>query len=178
MKAVRQLKTQAGFSLIELMIVVAIIGILASIAVPNFQKFQRRAKQSEGKGYLAGVYTAENGFRAEWNAFTGDLVCIGFKDPVIAAGADGIAGRGNYRVGFTAAGGLSGPASGTTCIAGNFSAAPAPAGGAAIPGAVAGPTVITNTNFTAAVSGALGGAAQDNWTITDTKIVTNTLSGL
>ena len=60
MKAARLLKTQAGFSLIELMIVVAIIGILASIAVPNFQKFQRRAKQTEGKGKNEGRQKREN----------------------------------------------------------------------------------------------------------------------
>ena len=46
-----------GFTLIELMIVVAIIGILAAIAIPNFLKFQSRAKQSEAKANLKAFYT-------------------------------------------------------------------------------------------------------------------------
>ncbi|MBI3179248.1 MAG: prepilin-type N-terminal cleavage/methylation domain-containing protein, partial [Deltaproteobacteria bacterium] len=46
-----------GFTLIELMIVVAIIGILALIAIPNFMKFQAKAKQSEAKTNLKAYYT-------------------------------------------------------------------------------------------------------------------------
>ena len=43
------LRSQKGFTLIELMIVVAIIGILAAIAIPNFLRFQLKAKSSEGE---------------------------------------------------------------------------------------------------------------------------------
>ena len=52
-----------GFTLIELMIVVAIIGILAAIAIPNFVKFQCRSKRSEAKTNLKGLYVAMESYR-------------------------------------------------------------------------------------------------------------------
>jgi len=69
MLKIRNLKKNEGFTLIELMIVVAIIGILAAIAIPNFVKFQLRSKAGEGKLTLAGVRTAENAYAGEYGTY-------------------------------------------------------------------------------------------------------------
>ena len=60
---------KGGFTLIELMIVVAIIGILAAIAIPNFLRFQLKAKSSEGKTNLAAIRTAEESYYSEFGNY-------------------------------------------------------------------------------------------------------------
>jgi len=54
-----------GFTLIELMIVVAIIAILASIAIPQYKKFQLKAKTSEAKSNIGAIRSAEETYAAE-----------------------------------------------------------------------------------------------------------------
>jgi type IV pilus assembly protein PilA len=65
----KKMQSKKGFTLIELMIVVAIIGILAAIAIPNFLRFQAKSKQSEAKTNLGGIFTAETSWFAENNEF-------------------------------------------------------------------------------------------------------------
>lgn len=91
-------KAQAGFSLIELMMVVVIIGVLAGVGIPQYQKFQMKARQSEAKSLLSGMYTAQKAFYAEWNQYYTDFNAVGY----------GLSGNLGYNVGFTAAG-VNGP---------------------------------------------------------------------
>ena len=58
-------QNQKGFTLIELMIVVAIIGILAAIAIPNFLTYQAKSKQSEAKVGLGAIATSAISYNAE-----------------------------------------------------------------------------------------------------------------
>ncbi|RYF02541.1 MAG: prepilin-type N-terminal cleavage/methylation domain-containing protein [Deltaproteobacteria bacterium] len=67
-----------GFTLVELMIVFAIIGILGAIAVPNFLKFQARARQSEAKANLRGYFTSAKSFYAEQGTYACGDSC-GFR---------------------------------------------------------------------------------------------------
>jgi len=69
---------QRGFTLIELMIVVAIVGILAAIAIPNFLRYQCKARQSEAKSLLGAIRTNQEAYYAEYDTYTTSLASAGF----------------------------------------------------------------------------------------------------
>ena len=76
----KTLRRQEGFTLVELMVVVAIIGLLSAVAIPNFQKYQARSKTSEAKLQLSAIYTAEASFFSDYNIYAGCLRYMGY-DP-------------------------------------------------------------------------------------------------
>lgn len=61
---------RTGFSLIELMVVVAIIAFLAMIAVPNFNRFLAKAKRAEAYMNLSSIYAAEKAYHAEHGKYS------------------------------------------------------------------------------------------------------------
>jgi type IV pilus assembly protein PilA len=183
------IKGQAGFSLVELMVVVGIIGLLAAIAVPQFSKFQARARQSESKALLASIFTGEKAFFAEWNAYTASMTNAGVGttgnklryNGGVAEGANVCTGT--YPTGA--------PADGVVDV---FAASNATSSGSATfdnSGGMGTPTIVTTgrqcrnatQTFIAIVAGdpnnvAAGTFNADVWSINENKVVANVTNGI
>ncbi len=186
----RLLKNSQGFTLVELMVVVAIIGILSAIAVPNFKKYQAKSKQSEAKIQLAAVYSTEVGAQTDYDTFATCLGDLGYDTPP----------KGYYIVGFSAteatSQGIIVARSGNaaSCTAGVFAIAPNDgnaattdhlkansAAAAVLPTAAEiNSTPPTSTTFMAGASGniAPGSVIWDRWTINQSKTLINAVVDL
>jgi type IV pilus assembly protein PilA len=165
----RALHTNKGFTLIELMIVVAIIGILAAIAIPNFLKFQAKSRQAEAKTNLGGMFTAEESYRAEFSGYSTDMIAIGW----------GPSGSPRYLYGFTTAfpaGVFQDTLDSGVCAAGGACVTTymlSGAGAALVNGDLPA-TTADNTYYTAgAVGNVDNDTTNDQWTMTATRVLFN-----
>jgi len=73
------MQDRRGFTLIELMIVMAIIGILAAIAVPNYLKFISKSRRTEMKTNLEAIYKVEWSYYGEHDFFSNDFNLIRWR---------------------------------------------------------------------------------------------------
>jgi len=162
--------SQKGFTLIELMIVVGIIGILVSIAAPNFARYQSKARQSEAKIALAAVYVGEKAFYSEYSAYIGSMDAIGYAPE---------GQRRFYLVGWSAVQTV--PPNGYDGVLTNANWTPVNnafgscTGTPALDGAMSGDV---QTFVAAAIGCVRQGAANDYWRIDNAKILANNNIGL
>lgn len=101
MAYLKQRAMQAGFTLLELLMVVVLIAILASIALPQFLRVAERGRMAEGLNMLGAMRGSETRFRAETGVFTDDPTKLdvneadmaGTKHYALAASIAGGAGK-------------------------------------------------------------------------------------
>lgn len=86
----KMLHSRKGFTLIELMIVVAIIGILAAIAIPNFLTYQLKSRQSEARTNLGGIRSSETSHNGLFGCYMAILPNPGVSAAVPVAGTKAI----------------------------------------------------------------------------------------
>lgn len=98
------MQKQAGFTLIELMIVVAIIGILAAVAIPAYQDYTVRARVTEGLSMAAAAKTTVSENASAGNA----SLTAGWTAPTATANVTSVAvdaGNGEITITYTASAG-------------------------------------------------------------------------
>jgi len=112
-------KNQKGFTLVELMIVVVIIGILAALAIPRFMRATTKSKQSEAKQILKQIYTMQHSYRQEKDVYwiTATFASATAPNAFASIGVDiGASARYTYGIASTDAGATNFTATATSSI--------------------------------------------------------------
>lgn len=78
-------KRTSGFTLIELMITVAVIGILASIAYPSYTEWVVKSRRSEGKSRLLEIAQRQERYYTERNTYTTDFTQLGYASGTLTS---------------------------------------------------------------------------------------------
>ncbi len=95
----KTIKENKGFTLIELMIVVAIIAILAAIAIPNYLNYRYKARSSEAKSNIGAISTSEESYAAENNCYYTSALSPG-SVPSGSSGTTWVSTQGFNAIGF------------------------------------------------------------------------------
>ncbi|MFA5039534.1 MAG: prepilin-type N-terminal cleavage/methylation domain-containing protein [Candidatus Omnitrophota bacterium] len=74
-------KKRSGFTLLELIIVIVVIGILASIALPRYIRIAEKGRVAEAKNMLSSIRSANMRYAAQWNAYTNNISRIDVNLP-------------------------------------------------------------------------------------------------
>lgn len=188
---------QSGFSLVELMVVVAIIGVLATVAIPKVSHFIAKSRTTEAQVGLSTLYTYNKNFFVEFTGYTPSFYAMGYLPE----------GQMRYNIGFATAAlnnsaynqlrGIQpsavaaptltppaayagGPGTNSTlgaCLNANTVCGILQGATAANPPAVPAVAVVTANNFTAAAVANIANTIVDTWTIDDSKTLKQTADG-